>query len=112
MSSFQSSSSLNNTNIEKQFTPLIVDHDIVVRMVHKALLRKFGVETQEAKNGQEAVLVHHNGACFDLIMMDFDILIMGMTSREKEEEEKSFVDAGFDYYYQKLLTIDVVRDLV
>ncbi|KAK4734280.1 hypothetical protein R3W88_008541 [Solanum pinnatisectum] len=74
-------------------------------------------------NGQEVVLAHHNGACFDRIMMDLDMsvmnahmhvdsLIVGMTSRKKEEEEKSFMNAGLDYYYQKPLTIDVVRDLV
>ncbi|KAG5616523.1 hypothetical protein H5410_016347 [Solanum commersonii] len=82
-------------------------------------------------NGQEAVLAHHSDACFDMIMMDLhmlvmnarqatkelqdmhvDILIMGMTSRKKEEEEKSFMNAGLDYYYQKSITIDVVRDLV
>ncbi|WMV20067.1 hypothetical protein MTR67_013452 [Solanum verrucosum] len=79
-------------------------------------------------NGQEAVLAHHNGACFDLIMMDLDMsvmnacqelrdmhvdsLIVGMTSCEKEEEEKSFLNAGLDYYYQKPLTIDVVCNLV
>ncbi|KAK6793859.1 hypothetical protein RDI58_007312 [Solanum bulbocastanum] len=100
-------------------------------MVYKALLSKFGVETHDAKNGQEAVHAHHNGACFDLIMMDLDMLVMngrqttkelrdmpvdslivGITSREKEEEEKSFMDVGLDYYYQKPLTIDVVHDLV
>ncbi|KAK4733930.1 hypothetical protein R3W88_008191 [Solanum pinnatisectum] len=131
MSSFQSSSSLN-TKVVKKLTALIVDDDIVVLMVHKALLRKFDVETHEAKNGQEAVHAHHNGSCFDLIMMDLDMqnifyiiqatkelrdmhvdrLIVGMTSREKGEEEKSFMDVGLDYYYQKPLTIDVVRDLV
>ncbi|KAH0702112.1 hypothetical protein KY285_016390 [Solanum tuberosum] len=84
MSSFQSSSSLNNTNVEKKLAALIVDDDIVVRMVHKALLRKFGVETQEAKDGQEAVLVHHNGACFDLIMMDLDMLVMNGLQATKE----------------------------
>ncbi|KAG5615651.1 hypothetical protein H5410_015475 [Solanum commersonii] len=44
--------------------------------------------------------------------MHVDCLIVEMTSREKEEEEKSFMDVGLDYYYQKPLTIDVVRDLV
>ncbi|KAH0663931.1 hypothetical protein KY290_030432 [Solanum tuberosum] len=82
-------------------------------------------------NGQEAVLAHHSDACFDLIMMDLhmsvmnarqatkelrdmhvDSLIVGMTSRKTEEEEKSFMNTGLDYYYQKPLTIYVVRDLV
>ncbi|KAH0689162.1 two-component response regulator ARR22-like [Solanum tuberosum] len=130
MSSFQSSSSLN-TKVVKKLTALIIDDDIVVRMVPKELLRKFGVETHEAKNDQEAVHAHHNCACFDMIMMDLDMpvmnsrqatkelrdmhvdsLIVEMTSRKKEEEEKSFMDVGLDYYYQKPLTIDVVRDLV
>ncbi|XP_015068879.1 two-component response regulator ARR22-like, partial [Solanum pennellii] len=101
-----------------KLTALIVDDDIVVQMVYKTLLRKFGVETHEAKNSQDALLAHHNGACFDLTMMDLDMLvtndrqatkelrnmhidslIVGMTSREKEEEEKLFMNAGLDYYY-------------
>ncbi|KAG5615912.1 hypothetical protein H5410_015736 [Solanum commersonii] len=76
VSSFQSSSSLNNTKVVKKLTSLIVDADIVVRMVHKTLLRKFGMETHDAKNGQEAVHPHHDGACFDLILMDLDMLVM------------------------------------
>jgi len=44
--------------------------------------------------------------------MHVDSLIVEMTSRKKEEEEKSFMDVGLDYYYQKPLTIDVVHDLV
>ncbi|KAG5615641.1 hypothetical protein H5410_015465 [Solanum commersonii] len=96
MSSFQSYSSLNNTNVVKKLTTLIIDDDIVFRMVHKALLRKFGVKTHEVKNGQQVILDHHNGACFDLIMMDLDMsatkelrdmhvdsLIVGMTSHKK-----------------------------
>ncbi|KAK6793895.1 hypothetical protein RDI58_007348 [Solanum bulbocastanum] len=74
----------------------------------------------------------HNGACFDLILMDIDMLVMNghqvteelrdmhvgnlivrMNSHEKEEEKKSFMDVGLDYYYyHKLLTINVVRDLL
>jgi len=44
--------------------------------------------------------------------MHVDSLIVEMTSRKKEEEEKSFMDVGLDYYYQKPLTIDAVRDFV
>jgi len=80
MSSFQSSSSLN-TKVVKKLTALIIDDDIVVRMVPKELLRKFGVETHEAKNDQEAVHAHHNCACFDLIMMDLDMPVMNGNER-------------------------------
>ncbi|KAK4734264.1 hypothetical protein R3W88_008525 [Solanum pinnatisectum] len=100
-------------------------------MILKALLMKFGVETHEAKNGQEVILAHHSGACFDLILMDLYMpvmngrqtteelrdmhvcsLIVGMTSQEKEEGKKSFMDAGLDYYYQKPLINDEIRNLV
>ncbi|KAJ8552846.1 hypothetical protein K7X08_020239 [Anisodus acutangulus] len=133
-SSYDVSSSLNNKNanlnVGKKLKALIVDDDPIVRMVHKALLKKFGMETHEAKNGQEAVLAHRSGACFDLILMDLDMpvmngrqatkelrdmhvcsLIAGVTSLG-EAEKKSFMDAGLDYYYQKPLAIDVVRNLV
>ncbi|XP_060181765.1 two-component response regulator 24-like [Lycium barbarum] len=121
---------IDNPNIEKKMKALIVDDDPVVRMVHKALLRKFGAETHEVKNGQEAVFAHRSGECFDLILMDLDMpvmdgrqatkelrdmhvvsLIAGVTSLG-EAEKKSFMDAGLDYYYQKPLTIDAVRYLV
>ncbi|WMV19270.1 hypothetical protein MTR67_012655 [Solanum verrucosum] len=73
----------------------------------------------------------HNGACFDLILMNIVMsvmndhqetkelrdmhvgsLIVRMTSHEREEEKKSFMDVGLDYYYQKPLTINAVRDLL
>ncbi|XP_019240238.1 PREDICTED: two-component response regulator ARR22-like [Nicotiana attenuata] len=124
------SCSNKNLNIGKKLKALIVDDDRVVRMVHKGLLKKFGVETHEAKNGEEAVLAHRAGACFDLILMDLDMpvmngrqatqelrdmdvvsLIVGVTSTGEEEKE-AFMNAGLDYYYQKPLTVDVVRLLV
>ncbi|KAK4734277.1 hypothetical protein R3W88_008538 [Solanum pinnatisectum] len=101
-----------NSNIVKKLKALIVDDDTITRMILKALLMKF-----------EAILAHHSGACFDLILMDLYMpvingrqttkklrdmhvcsLIVGMTSQEKEEEKESFMDAGLDYYYQKPLT--------
>ncbi|XP_049358496.1 two-component response regulator 24-like [Solanum verrucosum] len=104
MSSFEASI---NSNVVKKLKALIVDDDTITRMILKALLMKFGVETHEAKNGQEAILAHHSGACFDLILMDLYMqvmngrqaikelrdmhvcsLIAGMTSQEKEEREE------------------------
>uniref|UniRef100_M1DUU1 Uncharacterized protein n=1 Tax=Solanum tuberosum TaxID=4113 RepID=M1DUU1_SOLTU len=61
----------------------------------------------------------HNGVCFDLILMDIDMSVMKGRQldsendfHEKEEEKKSFMDLGLAYYYQKLLTIDAVRELL
>ncbi|MCE5165662.1 hypothetical protein HAX54_011419 [Datura stramonium] len=131
---YDASSSPNNTNanpsVAKKLKALIVDDDAIVRMIHKALLRKFDVETHEVKNGQEAVLAHRSGAYFDLILMDLDMPVMNGRQATKElrdmhvcsliagvtslgdEENKSFIDAGLDYYYQKPLTVDAVRNLV
>ncbi|WMV20064.1 hypothetical protein MTR67_013449 [Solanum verrucosum] len=73
MSSFEASI---NSNVVKKLKALIVDDDTITRMILKALLMKFGVETHEAKNGQEAILAHHSGACFDLILMDLYMQVM------------------------------------
>lgn len=43
--------------------------------------------------------------------MDVVSLIVGVTSTGEEEKE-TFMNAGLDYYYQKPLTVDVVRLLV
>lgn len=44
--------------------------------------------------------------------MHVDSLIVGLTYCQKEEEEKSFMNPDLAYYYQKSLTIDLVRDPV
>ncbi|XP_059295047.1 two-component response regulator 24-like [Lycium barbarum] len=133
-SSNDASSSLNNSNanssVEKKLKALMVYDNRTITMIHEALLRRFGVETHEAKDGQEVVLAHRSGACFDLILMDLDMrvvnarqtikelrdmhvrsVIAGLTFRG-EEEMKPFMDAGLDYYYPKPLPFDVVRHLV
>ncbi|XP_060194081.1 two-component response regulator 24-like isoform X1 [Lycium barbarum] len=134
-SSYDTSSSPNNTNanpsVEKKLKALMVYDNRVITMIHKTLLKRFGVEPHEAKNGQEVVLAHRSGAYFDLILMDLDMpvvnarqtikelrdmnvrsLIVGLTFLEEEEEKKPFMDAGLNYCYPKPLPFDVVRDLV
>lgn len=39
-------------------------------------------------------------------------LIAGVTIVEKEEEKKSFMDAGLDYIYQNPLTSDALHNLI
>ncbi|XP_060215711.1 two-component response regulator 24-like [Lycium barbarum] len=134
LSSSDASSSLNNSNanssVGKKLKALMVYDNRTITMIHGALLKKFGVETHEAKDGQEVVLAHRSGACFDLIMMDLDMSVVNarqtimelrdMNVRSKivgltffgEEKKKPFMNVGLDYCYPKPLPFDVVRDLV
>lgn len=70
------SSTSVNSNVMTKLKALIVDDDDTARSIHKLFLRKFGVEIQEAKKGEEAILAHHSGACFDLILMDLYMPVM------------------------------------
>ncbi|XP_071724751.1 two-component response regulator 24-like [Rutidosis leptorrhynchoides] len=104
---------------------LIVDDDLVIRMIHSKLLNNFGIENQMVVNRKEALDVHSAGKKFDLIMMDMDMpvmngikatkklremgvhsLIAGVSSRSIEQEKQKFMRAGLDDYQKKLLTSD------
>lgn len=60
----------------RQLTALVVDDDIVVRMVHQKMLSKVGVKNQVVESGKEAIDIHKSGQNFDLILMDMDLPIM------------------------------------
>ncbi|KAK4361392.1 hypothetical protein RND71_020344 [Anisodus tanguticus] len=133
-SSYDASFSVSNTNVnpnvEKKLKALIVNDNRTVTMIQKALVRKFGVEAHEVKNGEEAILAHRSGACFDMILIDLDLHVINVRQTIKElrdmqvyglivgvtflgeEEMKPFMDAGLDYYYPMPLTIDAVHHLV
>lgn len=59
-----------------QLTALVVDDDIMVRMIHRKMLNSVGVNNQVVENGKEAIDLHHSGQSFDLILMDKDMPIM------------------------------------
>lgn len=74
-----SSSSKNGPSqglLNRRLSGLVVDDNKVNRRVHRMLLSKLGVETQEAENGREAVDLCAAGMVFDLILMDMEMPIM------------------------------------
>ncbi|CAL0310416.1 unnamed protein product [Lupinus luteus] len=59
-----------------QLTALIVDDDMMIRMIHRKMLSNIGVRNQAVQNGKEAIDLHHSGKSFDLILMDKDMPVM------------------------------------
>ncbi|EEF40429.1 sensory transduction histidine kinase bacterial, putative [Ricinus communis] len=102
-----------NSN-SKPLSVLLVDDNIVLRTIHKAMLTRQGMEVHLAVNGQEAVEFHRAGASFDLILMDLDMPIMDGCQATKElrdmgincaiigvaacsdSERKTFMESGLD----------------
>lgn len=62
--------------LNRRLIALVVDDNKVNRRVHRTLLTKLGVETQEAENGREAVDLCVAGMAYDLILMDMEMPIM------------------------------------
>ena len=60
----------------RQLTALVVDDDMMVRMIHRKMLNSVGVKNQVVENGKEAIDIHRSGQSFDLILMDMDMPIM------------------------------------
>ncbi|RDX64675.1 Two-component response regulator ORR42, partial [Mucuna pruriens] len=60
----------------RQLTALIVEDDMVIRMIHRNMLKSLGVKNEAVENGKEAVEIHRSGQCFDLILMDRDMPVM------------------------------------
>ncbi|KAA8519414.1 hypothetical protein F0562_013711 [Nyssa sinensis] len=110
---------------------LIVDDDRATRRIHSALLNKFGVETQVAENGKEAVDLYRSGASFDLVIMDMEMpvmdgptatqelrrmgvnsMIVGVTSRGQDSEKQAFMRAGLDDCHVKPLNSNTIASLL
>lgn len=60
----------------RQLTALVVDDDIIVRMIYGKMLNRVGVKNQVVENGKEAIDIHCSGQSFDLIFMDKDMPVM------------------------------------
>ncbi|KAJ0014537.1 hypothetical protein Pint_20292 [Pistacia integerrima] len=67
MMSGGSSSLGENVN---QISARIVDDDPVIRKLHSAMLKSFGVNFQLAVNGKEAVDLYRSGANIDIVSLD------------------------------------------
>lgn len=72
-----SSSSSQGFGSKKEIRALVVDDDVVNRMIHEKMLKSVGVTKLEVvSNGQQALDIHSSGHSFDLILMDLDMPIM------------------------------------
>lgn len=58
---------------------LIVDDEHLLRQIHEAMLNKFHLETDVAKNGKEAVELFASGKSYDLVFMDLEMPVMNGT---------------------------------
>nr|GMD03191.1 two-component response regulator ARR22-like [Ipomoea batatas] len=122
---------MGSKNVGKGLRALVVDDDTTTQMVHKMLLKKYGVEAQVAKNGEEAVELHRSGACFDLLLMDKSMpvkdgvnatrelrelgvksMIVGVTSHGPGAVRDEFMAAGLDECLMKPLGVDMVLRLI
>ncbi|PIA44778.1 hypothetical protein AQUCO_01700400v1 [Aquilegia coerulea] len=110
---------------------LVVDDDTMIRKIHCKVLKKAGINTQEAVNGKEAVDLCSSGAVFDVILMDFAMPIMngpeatrilremkvaskiiGATGQSRAEEIQEFKDAGLDECLEKPLTLEKISSII
>ena len=56
---------------------LLVDDSIVARMSLRGTLHEFGIEAQEAKNGEEALELVEGGSIPDLVFLDLTMPGLG-----------------------------------
>ncbi|XP_027349099.1 two-component response regulator 24-like [Abrus precatorius] len=115
----------------RQLKALIVDDDMVIRMIHRKMLSSAGVQNEVVENGKEAVDIHHSGQSFDLILMDRDMPIMngieatkklrsmgvdsmiaGVSARAVEAQVREFMEAGLDEYLEKPLTLSKLTSII
>lgn len=59
-----------------QISALVVDDDFVIRQIHSAMLKSFGVDVQLAVNGKEAVDLFRSGTNVHIVFMDMDMPVM------------------------------------
>lgn len=60
----------------RRLSALVVDDDVVVRIIHVAHFQKHGFETHIVANGKLAVDLIRFGEMFDVIFMDFNMSVM------------------------------------
>ncbi|KAE9585508.1 hypothetical protein Lal_00017955 [Lupinus albus] len=112
-------------------TALIVDDDMIVRMIHQRMLNSVGVKNEAVENGKEAIDLHNSGQSFDLILMDIDMPVMngievtkklrsmgidsmiaGVSARYIDEHTQEFIEAGLDEYLEKPLNIAKLTSII
>ncbi|KAL0442465.1 UNVERIFIED_CONTAM: Two-component response regulator 24 [Sesamum latifolium] len=111
----------------RRICALVVDDDPLVRRIHGMLLARYGLETEGAENGKEAVDLFLAGKTFDLVLMDMEMpvmdglqatqrlrgmgvssMIVGVTARGLEAEKEAFMATGLDACCVKPLNAEAV----
>lgn len=100
---------------------LVVDDNVVNRILLKKVLKKWGLKTQFAENGREALDLLQSSDSFHIVLMDIHMPVMNgmeaaavirahpnpsiaklpliaLTATILNEDLKSLFDAGFDDY--------------
>ncbi|XP_019169116.1 PREDICTED: two-component response regulator ARR22-like isoform X2 [Ipomoea nil] len=122
---------MDSKNVGKGLTALVVEDSPILQLVHKTLLKKYGVEVQVVNNGEEAVVLHRSGARFDLLLMDKEMpikdgvnatkelremgvksMIVGATSHGPGPVRDEFLAAGLDECLVKPLRAEVVLGVI
>nr|GLL36001.1 two-component response regulator ARR22-like [Ipomoea trifida] len=122
---------IGSKNVWKGLRALVVVDNPATQMVHKILLKKYVLEAQVAKNGEEAAVPHCFGARFDLLLMDKEMpvkdgvnatqelremglksMIVGVTSHGPGAVRDEFIAAGLDECLMKLPGPEVVLRLI
>ncbi|KAJ6346974.1 hypothetical protein OIU76_003630 [Salix suchowensis] len=118
----KSSSEDSSSTATDKFSVLLVEYDTLDRLFNNTQIIEFGreynlgMEVKVAKSGEKAILLHSQGASFDLILMDMDMParlttgyqatiqlrslfgvksnIVGLTYTTESEEIAEFIRAG------------------
>ncbi|KAG6493762.1 two-component response regulator ORR41-like [Zingiber officinale] len=104
---------------------LLVDDNVINRMVVRKLMEEQGIALEEAENGKKAVELVKEGRVFDLILMDREMLVMdgpqatkqlrslgvttpivALSADAMQSDKDSFLQAGADDFVEKPLSID------
>uniref|UniRef100_A0A2N9HNE4 Response regulatory domain-containing protein n=1 Tax=Fagus sylvatica TaxID=28930 RepID=A0A2N9HNE4_FAGSY len=112
---------------KNKLTALVVDSERVCRVLEKAFLLSFGVETEAVETGEAAVELIASGANFNLIVIDMFLPVMngpetarqiramgvqsrilGITPMFDERDQQEFLAAGVDEFIEKPLSPEIL----
>ena len=124
------------TSDENGPTVLLVDDNVLTRMLNARILQKDGINHLEAVDGQDAVNTYMNTPTIDCILMDLDMPVMDgfdairnirrwesensrpscpilvLTAQRTEEDEAASMDAGADGFLSKPTSRDILINAI
>lgn len=116
----------------KIFKALIVEDDMVSRMLLGEIMKNSSIQVEFARNGQEAIdVIKNHSASIDFILMDLKMPIMNgfeatlairamgftkpiiaQTAYASEEDKQKVLDGGFTAYLPKPVRKDMLLKLI